>query len=114
MEKIKKYQIILEKILNKHAKVKADNMPLVKSRVIIDQAKRHFILMDMGWSHIGFIHNWVFHFELIGDKVHLHDNSTDFDIIEELVEYGIAKTDMVISVLEEPDFDENGKLKEAA
>ena len=102
MDKIKKYRKALKDILVRHSKIKFENMPLVKSEVIIDTNKRHFVLMDMGWSNLGFIHKWVFHLEIKEDKVYLHKNMTDFDIVEALIENGIKKTDIVISILEEP------------
>jgi len=114
MDKIKKYRKILKDILVKHSKIKFENMPLVKSEVIIDADKKHFILMDIGWSNLGFIHKWVFHFEIKKDKIYLHKNSTDFDIIKALIENEIPKDDIVISVLEEPANLSEVQLGEAA
>ncbi len=114
MDKIKKYKKILKNILVKHSKINFENMPLVKSEVIIDTDKKHFILMDMGWSNLGFIHKWVFHFEVKNDKVYIHKNSTDFDIIKAVIENGIPKSDIVISVLEEPTNLSDAILGEAA
>ena len=114
MDKIKKYRKILKDILIRHSKIKFENMPLVKSEVIIDSNKRHFILMDMGWSNLGFIHKWVFHIEIKDGKVYLHKNMTDFDIVEALIENGINKQDIMISILEDPTKLSDTILEEAA
>ena len=114
MDKINKYKKILKNSLNKHSKITFENMPLVKSEVIIDKTKNHYILMDMGWSNLGFIHKWVFHFEIKEGKLHLHKNMTDFDIIAELIENGIDKKDIVITILEGTDSLPTTQLGEAA
>jgi len=114
MDKIKKYKKIIRKVYLEMAKLQPENMPLVKSNIIIDKEERHFILMDMGWSQLGFIHNWVFHFEIKDGKVYGHKNMTDFDIVAELVENGIDKKDIVITVLEEPENLSEPQFGEAA
>ena len=114
MDKINKYQKILEEVLREQSEGKSENMPLVKSKLIIDKKEQHFILMDMGWSQLGFIHNWVFHIEIKDQKVHLHKNMTDFDIVGTLIENGIAKEDIIITVLEEPSNLSESQLGEAA
>lgn len=114
MDKINKYKKILKRVLDKHSKVNFENMPNLKSEVIVDTVKNHYILMDMGWTNLGFIHKWVFHFELKGDKIHLHKNMTDFNIVEELVENGINKDDFVFTMLNEPKDVHKAQLGEAA
>lgn len=89
-------------------------MPNVTSKIIIDKKKKHFILIDMGWCNLGFIHNWVFHIEVKNSKIHLHKNMTDFDIVEELVENGIDKDDFVFTMLNEPKDVYKAQLGEAA
>jgi len=114
MDKIKKYQNILKKTLEKQANINIANMPKVKSTLIIDKDKKHYILLDIGWNNDEFIHDWVFHFELKGSKIYGHKNMTDFDIVAALIENGIDKKDIIISVLEEPTNLSESQLGEAA
>jgi len=114
MDRIKKYQKILKKTFERHAKINIANMPNVKSEIIIDEDKKHFILFDIGWHEDEFIHDCIFHFELKEGKVHGHKNTTDFDIIQELVENGIDKKDIIITILEEADSISETQLGEAA
>ena len=77
-------------------------------------AEKHFILMDIGWSDLGFIHNWVFHIEIKKEKIHLHKNMTDFNMVEALTDQGVPQSDIVISVLQEPTNLSDIQLGEAA
>lgn len=114
MDSVKKYQDILRKTLEAHTKISIANMPKVKSELIIDEGKKHFILIDIGWDKDEFIHDWVYHFELKNGKVYGHKNTTDFDIVGQLIKNGIAKKDIIISFLQEGQLDEETQLEEAA
>jgi hypothetical protein len=47
------------------------------------------------------VHYTVFHFEIKGNKVWVHENRTDVNIDEELVDAGIALKD-IVSGLDHP------------
>jgi len=114
MDRIKKYQEILKKTFVEHTKISIANMPNVKSELIINEAKTHFILIDIGWHEEEFIHDWVFHFELKDSKVYGHKNMTDFDIVGQLIKNGIAEKDIIITILEGTDSLSETQLGEAA
>jgi hypothetical protein len=58
-------------------------------------------LQRIGWYEDRHVHYKVFHFEIKGNKVWVHENRTDVNIDEELVEAGIALKD-IVSGLDHP------------
>jgi len=113
MDKLKKYRKILTKILERHAAIKIDNMPLVVSKLIIDKTQTNFLIFDIGWHKKSFVHNIVFHFEIKKGKIYAYKNATDFDIIGELIETGIPENEFIIPELELSE-QKNIPLEEAA
>lgn len=99
MDKLKNYRKILNKILQWHASIKIDNMPMVTSKLIVDKVENNFVVFDIGWHKKSFIHNIVFHFEIKEEKIYCYKNASDFDIIGELIESGIPESEFIIPEL---------------
>ena len=101
MEKVKKYQKAVLEVLNYYASIKSPFMPDVENKVIIDTKNHHYQLQRIGWYQDRHVHYTVFHFEIRGNKVWVHENRTDVNIDEELIEAGIAPKD-IMSGLDHP------------
>lgn len=101
MEKIKKYQKAILKILNDYAAIKSPFMPDVENKVIADSKNHHYQLIRLGWHEDSHIHYTVFHFDIIAGKVWIQENRTDVRIREELIEAGIPSKD-IFSGLKSP------------
>ena len=95
MEKVKKYQHIILRILNEYAAIKSPFMPEVENKVIADTKNHHYQLVRIGWYKDRHVHYTVFHFDIVDGKVWIQENRTDVRIDEELVEAGIAPKDIV-------------------
>jgi hypothetical protein len=97
MDKIKKYQTALIGLLNEYAEFLAGSAP-VKPQVFIDKENNHFQLLKIGWDteKQHFVFSVLFHFDIIDDKIWLQLNNTEFPIVDELIEHGIAKSDIVL------------------
>ena len=98
MDKIKKYQKILESTLTEYAQTFGKQGDPVENQVICDTKRNHFQLLTVGWEKDKFSHYIVFHFEIRAGKVWLWENRTDIRIAQELVEKGIPKTDIVLGL----------------
>ena len=101
MEKIKKYQKALLQVLDYYAGIKSPFMPDVENKVIADTKNHHYQLQRIGWYQDRHVHYTVFHFEIRGNKVWVHENRTDVNIDAELIDAGIAPKD-IVSGLDHP------------
>jgi hypothetical protein len=96
MDKVKKYQEILTSYLKKQAGIKPVNMPNIDSYAIIDKENNHFQLLQSGWQDHDYIFTVVYHFDIKNGKVWFQRNITDKDVVDELMEMGIDKNDIVL------------------
>lgn len=99
MDKIKKYQAALKKELEYQASIPFANAPKLACQVIIDQDKKHFILMVIGWNKEVYRHYTPLHFELKGEKIWVHQNNSNIDLAAFFEENNVPKSDIVLGFL---------------
>jgi hypothetical protein len=96
MDKISNYKKILQDIFEYQAKKFHYPLPDVGSRAYIGEDKNHFILMDIGWKGKRYIHRILYTVEIINDKIWIHEDNTDTDLIGQLLDKGVPKKDIVL------------------
>ncbi len=101
MDKLKKYSNIIITLLNEYAGIRKSLTPGVKSYVVIDMERHHYQLLSIGWHNEKFIYTVAFHFYLMDGKVWIQQNNTDAMIADELMERGVAKSDIVLGFVPE-------------
>ena len=96
MDKLKKYQDIIIAYLEEYAKIQPANLPDVEAKVISDRESNHFQLVRIGWQGEQYVFTVVFHFDILDGKVWFQRNITERDVVDELMERGIPKEDIVL------------------
>ncbi|MCB0522505.1 MAG: XisI protein [Lewinellaceae bacterium] len=101
MDKIKKYEAYILKILNDYASVKYANMPEAENQVIADKENHHYELVTIGWDRDEFVHHCPLHFDIKNGKIWVQVNWTDDDPVGDLESMGVPKSDIVLGWLPE-------------
>lgn len=96
MDKINLYKKAIKQILLNYVATEEDKSQF---QVVIDEERNHYYLVHVGWSEEGQIHNCIFHFDIIKDKLWVQRNQTDWDLMEDFEEVGITKKDIVAGFL---------------
>ncbi len=96
--KTEQYKTYIKNILEKYDSYLDKNDP-VRNLNIFDDEKGHYCAMDVGWNGTHFVHNCIFHFDVIDGKIWLQANWTDWDVTKDLVEMGVPKSDIVLGFL---------------
>ncbi|MEM8525696.1 MAG: XisI protein [Bacteroidota bacterium] len=100
MDKLNKYQEIIQDIFEEYAKdVTPANMEQIENQLIMDKERNHYQLVRVGWEKGLFVHQLVFHLDIKNEKVWIQRNWTDMDIAEELMEKGVERKDIVIGFI---------------
>jgi len=99
MDKINRYKEIIREVFEAYALRKPINLPGVHHQLIKDEKRNHFILIAMGWQGEVQIHDWVFHLEIKGRKILVHEDTTDAAIAQMLFEKGIPESDIVMAYI---------------
>lgn len=101
MDKIKKYHTFLSNLLKEYANTNYPvNLTGGENQVLIDEEKRHYVLISFGWdkNRFGyFSYSVIFHFDIKeSGKIWIMENNTDRDVAEELEMLGVPASDIVI------------------
>jgi hypothetical protein len=98
MDKLEKYQTALTELLQSYVSFFAGSSAAVKPQMFIDRERNHFQLQKVGWDSQKqqFVFGVLFHFDIIGDKIWLQLNNTEFQVVDELIEMGVPKSDIVL------------------
>ena len=95
MEKLKRYQTIVQDLLTAYAQTKPAYGDY-EANTIFDTARGHYLLLHMGWHHKRWVHHPVIHLDIRENKIWIFRNDTEHDLGQILVEKGVPKQDIVI------------------
>jgi hypothetical protein len=98
MDKVKKYQDSIIALLNDYVEfLSGANEPL-KPQAFTDKEHNHFQLLRIGWDDKRYqpVFDVLFHFDIIDGKIWLQFNNTEFMVVDELIELGVPKSDIVL------------------
>lgn len=101
MDKLTEHSQIIQELLAEYAAIPPGLMPNVHKQVLADTQNHHYQLLRIGWHNHRFIYTIMFHFDLIGDKIWIQQNSTDVLIADELIERGVSRSDIVLGFIPE-------------
>ncbi len=95
MEKLERYQTIIQNLLEEYAQHKpADGE--IEAEVSFDTARHHYQVWHTGWRQERWVHHCPMHFAIRNGKVWLLANTTEYDLAADLVKAGISKEDIVL------------------
>ena len=100
MDKVLKYQKILRNVLHAYA---ADDIPKphtpddMQIRLLFDDENKHYQVLYTGWRQYQQTFSVIFHFDIIGDKIWVQRNTSDYDIIGDIETAGVPKSDIVLA-----------------
>lgn len=98
MDKMKKYNQILQSLILKYASFKP-RYTKNEWQPICDAERGEYLLLKFVLGKNGESRNKypIFHFRLKNGKVLIEENNTDSDIVSELLESGIEKKDIMLA-----------------
>ena len=99
MDKVKKYQKIIEELLGEYANIEPAVSNDIDSELIIDRERNHFLVMNVGWKDKSPVYNTIIHIDIKDGKVWVQQDWTDAVIVDRLMEKGIAQEDIVLGFL---------------
>jgi hypothetical protein len=89
------YSEIVQQLLQEYAALSGDDST-VDTELIFDPVRHSYQLVHVGWHDDRRIYGCILHLDIKDGKIWLQHNGTENDILAELVEMRVAKTDIVI------------------
>ena len=69
----------------------------IEETVVADTAKERYLLVRTGWHEGENFYSVIMDVHLAGGKVIVHQNNTEYELVEELVAEGVAEADIVLA-----------------
>ncbi|MEM7533026.1 MAG: XisI protein [Chloroflexota bacterium] len=95
VEKSEQYRQIVQGMLNQYAQIPYAHDDLA-DETIFDREADRYLLLTLGWQGQRRINNVILHIDIQDEQVWIQCNNTDQDIASELVEKGIAVSDVIL------------------
>ena len=95
MDTLKEYREKVKQILAKYSQYKP-SYGEVEIEEIFDIERDRYQLVSVGWNNQKRIYGCMMHLDIKNNKIWIQQNTTEFDIANELIEMGIPKHDIII------------------
>jgi hypothetical protein len=100
MDKVVKYRQYIQEVLTEFARPrrlgeeKADEF---ETQLIFDTTNDHYQVLFVGWEEYKRTFGAPIHIDIKDGKIWVQQNMTDYDFIEDLLEKGVPKEDIVLA-----------------
>ncbi|NCS36182.1 MAG: XisI protein [Microcystis aeruginosa G11-01] len=93
MDKLENYRLYIQNLLERHSHFNSHfkSQDDIQSELIFDTVHDRYQLMRIGWKGLKRVYHTVLHFDIKDGKIWLQQNTTDVDVGQELLEFGIPK-----------------------
>lgn len=95
MDTVENYRQIVQRVLREYTEVPYAHGEIA-NEVIFDRDLDRYLVMSVGWNKARRIHGCMIHIDIIGDKVWIQRDGTEYGIANELVEAGIPRGHIVL------------------
>ena len=96
MDQLTRYRQIARAVIEGYARHRVSH-GRIESEAVIDPARDHYELMQVGWDGPRRVHGSVVHFDIIDGKFWVQYDGTDRPVVDELEEAGVPKDDIVLA-----------------
>jgi hypothetical protein len=98
MDRIIERKKIVKEILEEVGKIRTTSRFLMRTQYLFDDEHGQYMLYKYGWGNQGRIYGNVAHFEITADgKIWVHHDGTSLELVQQLLDKGIPKSEIVIA-----------------
>lgn len=95
MDTVEAYRHIIEQLLTRYSQIPYSYGD-IESKTVFDQEADRYMLITVGWQKGRRVHGCLIHLDIIGGKVWLQRDDTEYRVAEELEKAGIPKKQIVL------------------
>lgn len=97
MDKLTKYRQHIKDLLSQYSSLEKQNENR-ESQLIFDEKQDHYLWVKLGWNDYKRIYYSVIHLDIKDGKIWLQQNATDLNPAEDLIEFGVAREDIILGL----------------
>ena len=95
MDNIVSYRSVIQTLLSGYAAIPISNGE-IECYTVFDAQEDHYQVMNVGWDGHRRVYGCVLHLDIKAGKIWIQQNMTESRVAQELVDRGVAKTDIVL------------------
>ena len=92
-----KIQNVLAEYIRQYKPVAPKSGDEVEYQLILDSERHHYQVVFVGWEDMHRVYYPLFHLDIKNGKVWVQEAASEFDIVGELEQKGIPKSDIVLA-----------------
>jgi hypothetical protein len=95
MDRAERYRVIVRRLIEEYASYKPSHGQ-IETEAIVDPERDHYEVMHVDWDGVRRVHGCVVHIDIRGGKVWVQHDGTSRPVVDELLEAGIPREDIVL------------------
>ncbi len=97
MDKLEFFRQSIKDLLSKYNSWEKQNDSW-ESQLIFDEARDHYLWLDVGWDGCKRIYDSIIHFDIKDGKIWLQQNATDLNPADDLIGLGVGREDIILGL----------------
>lgn len=90
------YRALVERILSEHTHIPYSYGD-IQLQTVFDRERDHYLVMLVGREGVRQVHGCLIHIDIIGDKLWIHRDGTEYGVAQELLDAGVPKSNIVLA-----------------
>jgi hypothetical protein len=95
MDKLESFRNVIKRILTVHTQ-QSSSLGKIETVPMFDEHSDNYLIVDLGWDRTGRVHAVPLHLRIRNEKIWVEVDNTDCGIVQELLDAGISKEQIVI------------------
>lgn len=101
MDTAQQYHNIIQHYLETEVQKANDKAIAIPTTLVLDKLAKRYILLAKAWVNEEYVHHFIYHIEIINNKVWIHEDRTDTGVAVALAALGIPKSDIILGYFPE-------------
>ena len=94
---INQYQQIIKQVLTEYVEYMADDTSQTEDVLLFDDENKAYSLFNVGWQNGRRIQIMIVLMRVVGGKIYVEEDNSDYDFVEQLLTAGIRSRDIVLA-----------------
>jgi hypothetical protein len=97
MDKLAQYKEIVHQVFHQFVDERSQKKEDIAIQFLADTLNDHYQVLRMGWHNGQQVFNVIFHIDIIDSKIWVQRNMSDYDIVGDIENQGVPKSDIVLA-----------------
>jgi hypothetical protein len=95
MDRLAEYREIVRRIVRDYGQSPPSHGQ-IQNEVVVDPGQDHYEVLHVGWDGERRVHGSVIHLDIIGGKIWIQYDGTNWPVADELIAAGVPREDIVL------------------